>query len=147
MPGGGAMGQLEWNPEWDTGFPNLDEQHRRLLAEFNGFLDAIHEDFHREHITNLLEFLVDFLDMHFEEEEIHMLATHYPRFPEHKAFHDGMRARVHGLMDTSGDDPEAVAAGVVEFVKDWMENHICMEDRQMAKHLIQFSPKGSTPES
>ena len=140
------MGQLVWNPEWDTGFPNLDEQHQRLLAEFNDFLDAIHNGFHREHIANLLEFLVDFLEEHFEEEEIHMLATHYPRYLEHKAFHDGMRSRVKSLMDTSRKDPEAVAAGVVDFVMDWMENHIRVEDKQMAKHLIQFSRKGSTPE-
>ncbi|MDR3684186.1 MAG: hemerythrin family protein [Geothrix sp.] len=140
------MGQFVWNPEWDTGFSNLDEQHRRLLVEFNDFLEAVHHDFHRKHITNLLEFLVDFLDAHFEEEEIHMLATHYPRFPEHKAFHDAMRARVQGLMDTSSKDLDAVVAGVVDFVKDWMENHISIEDRLMAKHLIQFSPKGSVPE-
>jgi hemerythrin len=137
------VGQFVWNAEWETGFPNLDEQHQRLLAEFNDFLDAIHHDFHREHITNLLEFLADFLEAHFEEEEIHMLATHYPRFLEHKAFHDGMRARVHGLLNPTSDDPEAVAAGVVKFVMDWMENHICVEDKLMAKHLIQVSRKGS----
>ena len=72
------MGQFVWNPEWDTGFPNLDEQHQRLLAEFNDFLGAIHSGHHVEHITNLLGFLLDFLEAHFEEEEIHMQATHYP---------------------------------------------------------------------
>jgi hemerythrin len=76
-----------------------------------------------------------------------MLATQDPGFLEHKAFHDAMRARVHSLMDTSSKDPEAVVAGVVDFVRDWMENHICIEDRLMAKHLIQVSRKGSTPES
>ena len=140
------MGQFVWNQEWDTGFPNLDEQHQRLLAEFNDFLDAIHHGFHREHIANLLEFLVDFLEEHFEEEEIHMLATHYPRYLEHKAFHDSMRTRVLGLMDHFRDDPEVVATGVVEFVMDWMENHIRIEDKLMAKHLIQFSRKGTVPE-
>ena len=141
------MGQFVWNPEWETGFPNLDEQHQRLLAEFNDFLDAIHHEFHREHITNLLEFLADFLEEHFEEEEIHMLATHYPGFLEHKVFHDGMRARVHGLLNPTSDDPEAVAAGVVDFVMDWRQNHICVEDKLMAKHLIQVSRKRSAPAS
>ena len=137
------MGQFVWNPEWDTGFPNIDEQHQRVLTEFNDFLDAIQNHFHKEHVTNLLVFLVDFLDSHFEEEEIQMLATNYPGFLEHKAFHDGMRFRVQSLMDTSSKDPEAVTAGVVDFVMDWMENHIRVEDRLMAKHLIQFSRKGS----
>jgi len=76
-----------------------------------------------------------------------MLATQYPRFLEHKAFHDGMRTRVHGLLNPTSDDPEVVAAGVVDFVMNWMENHICVEDKLMAKHLIQLSRKGSTPAS
>jgi len=141
------VSRLEWNPEWETGFPNLDEQHRRLLAEFNDFLEAVQQDFHREHITNLLAFLGDYLDAHCEEEEIHMLANHYPRFQEHKAFHDGMRSRVQGLTAISSKDPKAVAAGVMEFVKDWMENHISVEDKLMAKYLVQFSTKGPTSDS
>jgi len=133
------VGRLAWNPEWDTGFPNIDEQHQRVLTEFNDFLDAIQNHFHKEHVTNLLVFLVDFLDSHFEEEEIQMRATGYPRFLEHKAFHDDMRSRTRGLMDAFSKDPEAVTAEVVDFVMNWMENHISTEDRLMAKHLMQFS--------
>ena len=137
------MGQLVWNPEWETGFPRIDEQHHQLLSQFNDFLDAVHDGFHREHVTNLLEFLADFLDAHCEEEEIQMRVTSYPRFLEHKAFHDGLRSRVQSLMDASSNDPVGVAAGVVEFVMDWAERHINIEDKLMAKHLIQFSHKAS----
>ena len=141
------MGQLVWNPEWETGFPRIDEQHHQLLSQFNDFLDAVHHDFHREHRTNLRDFLGDFLDAHCEEEEIQMLATNYPRFLEHKAFHDHLRSTVQRLVGASSQDPEAVAAGVVDFVMNWMEKHISIEDKLLAKHLIQFSQKGSTPES
>jgi hemerythrin len=139
--------RFTWNPEWDTGFPSIDEQHRRLLAEFHDFLEAVHHHFHREHIRNLLEFLADFLESHFEDEELRMRATGYPRFQEHKAFHDGMRARIQTLMAASLEDPEAGAEEAAALVRDWMEDHIKVEDRLMARHLIQFSPKGSAPES
>ena len=141
------MGRLAWNPEWNTGFPNIDEQHQRLLTEFNDFLDAIQNHFHQEHVTNLLEFLVDFLDTHFEEEEIHMQVTHYPRLLEHKAFHDRMRSKTQSLMESFREDPETVAADVVDILMNWVENHISVEDKLMAKHLLQFSRKGPEAES
>lgn len=56
------MGLIAWNPDWNTGSPHIDEQHHRLLAEFNDFLEAVQADVHARHVKNLLEFLVDFLD-------------------------------------------------------------------------------------
>lgn len=141
------MGRLAWNPEWDTGFANIDEQHQRLLTEFNDFLDAVQNHFHPEHVTNLLEFLVDFLDTHFEEEEIQMRVTHYPRLREHKAFHDSMRSKTQSLVESFREDPETVAAEVVDLVMNWVENHISLEDKLMAKHLLQFFGKVPKSES
>ena len=139
------MGKVEWNPEWDTGFPIIDEQHKHLLTEFNDFLDAVKRDFHGEHVRNLIEFLIDFLDAHCEEEEFRMRETKYPRLIEHMAFHDHLRTTANTLADISNKNPEIFAAEVTAFVLDWIERHIKLEDRLMAKHLIQFSQQGSLP--
>jgi len=137
------MAHLEWNPEWDTGFRVIDEQHRELISEFNNFLDAVKDDFHGQHVANLIEFLVDFLDAHCEEEEFQMRATKYPRLAEHMAFHEHMRSTANAMADTSNKDPEVFAAEVTAFVLDWIERHVKVEDNLMAKHLIQFSQKGN----
>jgi hemerythrin len=137
------MGQIDWNPEWDTGFPMIDEQHRRLIAEFNDFLDAVKRDFHGEHVENLIEFLIDFLDAHCEEEEFRMRATKYPRLVEHMAFHEHLRTTAKTLADRSDKAPEVFEAEVIAFVLDWIEHHIKVEDTLMAKHLIKFAQQGS----
>jgi hemerythrin len=131
--------QLAWNPEWETGFSDIDEQHQRMLREFNDFLDAVQKGIHRDHIKGLLEFLIDYLDTHCEEEELQMRATGYPRLVEHKADHDQKRARARTLLDASSSDPETMLAEVLAFVVDWMENHIKVEDKLMARHLVQFA--------
>ncbi len=141
------MGQLLWNPEWDTGYPVIDEQHRRLITEFNDFLDAVNRDFHSVHVANLIEFLIDFLDEHCEEEEFHMRATNYPRLAEHMAFHEYLRSTARSLADTSNKDHEAFTAEVTAFVLDWIEHHVKVEDKLMAKHLVQFSKKGAKAKS
>jgi hemerythrin len=135
------MGPLVWNPEWDTGFPGIDEQHRQLLSQFNDFLEAVRADFHGQHVRNLLAFLIDFLDAHCEEEEFHMRATRYPRLAEHTAYHEHLRSTANTLADLSHQDPEVFRSEVMAFVQDWIEHHIVGEDRLMAQHLIQFAQK------
>lgn len=133
------MGQIAWNPDWETGVPLIDEQHHRLLAEFNDFFEAIHTDLHRTHIENLLEFLLDFLDTHFEEEEHQMRATGYTGLPGHQAYHARMRLRVRSLLKSFREDPAFATADVIAFVQDWMDNHIGVEDKLMAKHILAFN--------
>ncbi len=139
------MSQLVWNPEWDTGFPTIDEQHRQLLSQFNDFLNAVHDDFHGQHVRNLLEFLIDFLDAHCEEEEFRMRVTSYPGLEEHLKFHDHLRSTANTLADLSNKDPEDFKAEVTAFVQGWIEQHIMGEDKLMAKHLIQYSRKEARP--
>ena len=72
-----------------------------------------------------------------------MRATKYPRLAEHMAFHEHMRSTTNAMADTSNKDPEVFAAEVTAFVLDWIELHVKVEDSLMAKHLIQFSQKGT----
>jgi hemerythrin len=137
------VGQIAWNPNWETGVPLLDEQHHCLLSEFNDFFEAIQTGLHRNHIENLLEFLLDFLDNHFEEEEEQMRVTHYPGLIKHQAYHEAMRFRVRSLVEAFRADPTFAAAEVVAFVKDWMNNHIGVEDSLMAQHILQVTRKAS----
>jgi hemerythrin len=140
---GAVVRQIRWNPEWETGYPLIDEQHRQLLGEFNEFITASHQDMHGQHVANLLEFLVDFLDSHCEEEEHQMLATKYARYTEHKLFHDGLRRKVRDLAETFRKDPGAVEAATIDLVLDWMDNHINVEDKLMARHLLAHGRKGA----
>jgi hemerythrin len=136
------MDRLTWNPEWETGYALVDEQHRPLLAEFDEFLDAIEQRVHGQHVANLLEFLVEFLEEHCEEEEIQMRATHYPRLAQHMAFHAHMRATASRLGKAAHQDPEALAEEVTAFLHEWVEHHIKVEDKLMAQHLIHYSRRG-----
>jgi hemerythrin len=137
------MDHIIWNSEWKTGFPIIDDQHKRLIFEVNGFLDAANTDFHSVHTANLIEFLIDFLDDHCEEEEYQMWAMKYPKLVEHTASHEHLRTTAKTLADTSGKDQEVFKAEVMAFVLDWIEHHVKGDDTLMAKHLIQFSQQGS----
>jgi hemerythrin len=132
------MTLLTWNPAWETGIPQIDQQHRELLDQFGALLAAIHENNPWERIPGLLSFLSDYVDAHFSTEEDHMRATRYPGYVGHKAIHDDMRAQVERLAARYQEDRSSVDDAVLVFLTDWLIDHIQVHDRQMAQHLHRF---------
>lgn len=66
-----------------------------------------------------------------------MRTVSYPGYLEHKAIHDDMRSRVKQLVDAFHLDPTKITGEVVDFLSDWLMNHIYEEDRAMAQFLLQ----------
>jgi hemerythrin-like metal-binding protein len=132
------MGLVMWNPEWETGVDQIDQQHRQLLAKLEDLFLAIHEDQHGDRISGILTFLANYVETHFATEEFHMQATDYPGFSAHKAIHDALRVQVAELIDGFGKDPAVMTEAVVDYLQSWLINHIDIEDRRMALHLIRL---------
>ena len=126
-----------WNPGWETGHALIDQQHKALLAQFEALLVAIHENHPEDRIPGLLNYLADYVEIHFSMEEAKMQETGYPLFKGHKAIHDDMRTRVAQLLDGFRNDPSTMTDEVIDFLTDWLLRHINEEDRRMARHLHQ----------
>lgn len=129
------MSMVVWNPAWETGIPLIDQQHRELLAQFEGLLVAIHENHPDDRIPPLLQFLADYVETHFSLEENLMQVVGYPGFAGHKTIHDRMRARVGQLVEAAKGNPATLTEEVIDFLTDWLLRHINEEDRRMARHL------------
>jgi hemerythrin len=133
---GAFVTYVTWNPAWETGIHQIDEQHRQLLAQFEGLLAGIHMNQADAQIPGLISFLADYVDTHFLAEEFHMKATKYSGFAEHKAIHEGMRARVAQLVDGCRKDPATLTEEVLDYLSDWLITHINEHDRRMAHHIV-----------
>ena len=137
------MAFVIWNPAWETGIAVIDEQHRKLLAQMEALLLAIHENHPDDQIPEILAFLAGYVDTHFSHEERHMQASSYPGFTGHKAIHDEMRARVAQLVAGYRSNPGVMTESVVDFLTEWLVDHINEHDRRMAAHLHWFEARGT----
>lgn len=137
------MTVLSWNPAWDTGIDLIDEQHRMLLAQFEGLIRAIHEHHPVDPVPGLLAFLSDYVELHFSTEEGYMQASQYPGYPEHKARHDDLRARVGELGERHRHDPADMTEELLDFLTDLLVGHINDHDRSMARHLLRTKASGA----
>ena len=129
------MGDLVWNPEWDTGVEQIDQQHRQLLDHFDQVLRALKVTGQDRLFGNLLAFLADYVEHHFSSEEALMVEVCFPDLTRHRAIHDEMRARVRTLLEDYETSSDLATFELLEFLTHWLIDHISVEDRRLAEYI------------
>jgi len=69
------MVKIEWNDNLATGIELIDEQHKMLLEKLNDISLAIERQLRVEVITKTLDFMMDYTDFLFSDEEKYMKET------------------------------------------------------------------------
>ncbi len=133
------MSMVVWNPAWETGIRSIDQQHRELLNQIEALMSAIHVNEAEARVPGLLAFLASYVDQHFQDEEAAMAAAGYPGLGAHRLIHDQMRRDVSQLLRRYEADSSAITDEVLDFLTNWLINHINEEDRQMAQHLVRWA--------
>lgn len=126
---------LLWNPQWETGFPEIDRQHRQLLDHIDQVFQAVAQGKESELVARSLHFLADYVEAHFGMEEALMDRSAYPRSAEHRLLHAELRAQVLDLIEGHRQDPAAISEAVPVFLSEWLLNHIDQQDRALALHV------------
>ncbi len=129
------MTVFDWDPDWDTGVPEVDQQHRELLRQMERMMTALVEGRESPETERTLLLLGDYIETHFRTEEDLMAQSAYPLLDEHRKVHDGMRERVLALVAAYQRNPAEVPGGVMDFLTCWLVDHMIGDDQRMAVHL------------
>ena len=84
-----------------------------------------------------LDYLADYTDFHFGEEEKLQESISYPGIEQHKKEHEKLRRVVeelHEMLEEQEGPTEAFVAQVQENVINWLYNHIKGFDRSVAEY-------------
>jgi len=142
-----AQDTIVWDTGFDTGVPDIDEQHHMLVSTLNDANLTLQHESRREVVDRLLEDLLAYALYHFETEEGLMLEHHY-------AAHDARMAATHieehrrfaqrvvawrNTLDRTGDvDRDALLL----FLNTWLQQHILGIDQQFARFLHERGAAG-----
>lgn len=122
----------EWTPDLSTHVALLDEQHREIfqwLAELESATIDERTLFGVYSLTRLKHYTRS----HFAAEEALMKAAEYPDLAAHAAEHAKFRARLDELhLKSIGED---ISRDTVEFLTDWLTNHITRTDMAYVPYL------------
>jgi hemerythrin len=127
----------EWDKDLETGYEVIDRQHKQLIETVNRLKAAKDAGRGPEEIGEIIDFLLEYTDRHFREEEALQQAYQYPDYYVHLRYHEEFRQQVAQLvtrMAKEGPTPELIDT-TIQTAGDWLLNHIRGDDFRMAAYI------------
>jgi len=126
---------FEWKPAYSVQIGSIDGQHQnlfRLAGKLHAAMSAGHS---AAILEDLLNGLVHYTEVHFQQEERMMQGANYPNLVAHKAEHEALLHRVHELQQQLASGRTTMSIDVLHFLKNWLEKHIMGTDQQYVPYL------------
>ena len=120
-----------------TGNEMIDSQHKELIGRINDLLRSCEEEADLRAAVKMLNYLADYTEYHFGEEEALQAAIGYPGIGEHKKKHEELRKTVeelHEMLEEQEGPTKAFVEQVNKNVTEWLFYHIRSFDRSVAEY-------------
>jgi len=132
------MPLLIWNEQYSVGVTELDDQHRKMIDALNHLQEGLLTKQPPSVIGPLLARLGDLTGRHFSQEERLMAAAGYPDLQPHRTEHGVLLQQIERFKRLNQSGDIALSGDVLDFLKDWLANHILQVD-------LQYKPWLSSP--
>lgn len=122
---------VRWRQEFETGFPELDRQHRSIFEACERLARlAPNDDVFAPEVAGLVEELFAETEAHFLCEEDCMVRVACPVAQANMRAHDVFRESVIGFKNeiAASGLSQSLLKEIVEFVEGWLIAHICHTD-------------------
>ena len=129
---------IEWNDNLASGSSDIDTQHKELFVRVNSLLAVFDKGtLARDEVSRIVQYLTDYVVLHFGNEEKYMARYSYSSATAHKAQHEQfvktfLKQKDRLLME--GTSP-ALAQEMKDLCVDWLLNHIKYSDRALGMYL------------
>lgn len=128
--------RYEVTPDLKTGNDLIDSEHRMLFDAINDLMDACSSGQGRNKIGETAEFLADYVDKHFSDEEDLQRKNQYPHYRAHHDFHVNYKHKIRELANSiRADGPSVKNLGEINAQASVLINHIRHEDKRLAAFL------------
>ena len=126
---------LKWTDEFKIGFEEIDKDHESIITEFGKLYNLMRSGKGHEYYKELLNFLDNYVNIHFKNEESIQEKFSYDEIEKHKKMHMQFENHLKNIMENNRDK-EATNEDLIKinlFVKNWLIHHIFIEDKKMVK--------------
>ena len=128
---------IEWNDDLSVGIGLIDEQHKTLIQRLAQLSKAVDTSQGASEILKSLEFMYEYTDFHFTDEEKQMAKYEYPGLEDQKRMHAEF---MHSIKQLEEDFEEEGATGplansINTFLLNWLVKHIKGEDAKFGTYI------------
>lgn len=129
------MALIDWNDNLSVNITEVDSEHKKLIGMINELHSAMGSGKGKDILGKVLTGLVEYTKTHFSYEENLMQKHNYPGYLSHKGLHDALVKKVLDLQKNFQEGKSLVTVEVMNFLKDWLTNHIQNTDKKYAPFL------------
>ena len=137
------MPLVTWTDSLSIGAPQIDSDHKGLIALLNSALEARGPALTRAVIDDYLERLIAYAASHFSNEEALMVRIGIPAADadRHRREHIRFLEKVRFMKKVLGEEENTVLARmeITGFISDWLVNHIRTRDMALKPHVARFA--------
>lgn len=119
---------LTWKKEYSVGNEKLDQQHQVLVDLINKLHEAMKSGKASKEIGLIVDEMVEYAKFHFEAEEKLMIEKNYIGLASQKTEHGAFMKKTTEFQKDIKSGKLAVSLEVLNFLKDWLTNHILIAD-------------------
>jgi hemerythrin len=130
-----VMAVIQWSKVYETGNLEVDRQHQMLFKMVNDLHDGIVKKETKEVLTKTLTGLAKYTVDHFAVEENLMINNSYPDFKPHREKHQDLVKKVGEVIADYQSGKTVLAVSLLQFLSDWLRDHIEKEDIRMIKFM------------
>lgn len=128
---------IEWRDGFNVNISQVDQEHRHLFALVKA-LDL-------ETVESTIEELLDYVVLHFTNEQALMEKSGYPAFEQHLKLHEDFGAHVADFLGNGDPWTEERVQELRRFLNKWLIGHIMTHDLRFGKWYADHRPHDVTP--
>jgi hemerythrin len=129
-----------WTPKLAIGVPAIDRQHQELFRRADDLLGALSRGDVVEELVKLIDFLGQYVHVHFKAEEALMAGRGYPELSRHQLLHQQFTREFDALrVQLTKGASSRLGIQLNQMMGGWLVNHIGTEDAKIAAFLGQDS--------
>ena len=128
---------INWTDDLRVGVDTIDNQHKELFDRINKLLDACNQGKGKGEIGRVINFLEDYIIVHFNAEEEIQKRNAYPDYPHHKTLHEEFKKSFSELKKQFEKEGPGVhlILRTNSTVVDWLIKHIGRVDKELGAFL------------
>ena len=128
---------LNWSNEFNVGIEKIDHQHKELFDRINVLLVAMREGKGKTEVINALNFLEEYVQKHFSEEEALQKSNNYPKHSIQHEQHEEFKKELIKIREKceKGGLSTSIVLELQKRMTDWWRDHIITLDKDMGKFI------------
>jgi len=126
---------MRWMDLYATGIESIDRQHESLTTLLNCLNDSFRGGKSHDILLFRLDQFIEAAEEHFQAEEELMAERAYPGLDAHRAEHDFLAGQVADYRERFAKGEEGFTESMLDFLRDWLRDHILISDRRMSRFL------------